>query len=107
MTRQAALAHALFLSITAPNDEQSQQALQIAINLADQLTEAQVEAAKNNAMQLVENKDSAEIINHWQSESIRGRAHLCREAGESIFAARRDYPSKEMLNYLSMMELEA
>ena len=46
------------------------------------------------------------IFNHWQGESVRGRAHLCREAGESIFAARRDYPSKEMLNYLSMMELQ-
>jgi hypothetical protein len=57
MTRQAALSHALFLSITAPSDEQSQQALQLAINLADQLTEAQVEAAKTNAMQLVENKE--------------------------------------------------
>ena len=57
MTRQAALSHALFLSITAPSDDQSQQALQLAINLADQLTEAQVEAAKTNAMQLVENKE--------------------------------------------------
>lgn len=107
MTRQAALAHALFLSITAPSDEQSQEALQIAINLADQLTEAQVEAAKNNAMQLVDKKkESAAIIDHWQGESVRGRAHLCWEAGESIFAARRDYPSKEIFNYLSMMELQ-
>ena len=57
MTRQAALSHALFLSITAPSDDQSQQALQLAINLADQLTEAQVEAAKTNAMQLVENME--------------------------------------------------
>jgi len=57
MTRQAALSHALFLSITAPSHEQSQQALQLAISLADQLTEAQVEAAKTNAMQLVESME--------------------------------------------------
>ncbi len=57
MTRQAALSHALFLSITAPSHEQSQQALQLAISLADQLTEAQVEAAKTNALQLVESME--------------------------------------------------
>jgi len=59
MTRQAALSHALFLSITAPSDEQSQQAVELAEQIARGMTEEQVEAAKANALKLVENMEAA------------------------------------------------
>ena len=60
MTRQAALSHALFLSITAPSHEQSQQAVELAEQIASGMTEEQVEAAKTNAMQLVGNMEATQ-----------------------------------------------
>lgn len=33
-----------------------------------------------------------EVNEYWERESLRGRIEICKEAGVSIFAARRSYP---------------
>ena len=45
------------------------------------------------------------IEDWWHGETVRERASWCLEIGESIFAARRDYPSPEMFDHLSQSEM--
>lgn len=59
MTRKGALSYALFLSLTAPSDAQSKEAVELAEQIACGMTEEQVEAAKASALQLVENMEAA------------------------------------------------
>jgi hypothetical protein len=40
------------------------------------------------------------IVNYWEDETIRGRVEWCYEAGESIFAARRDFPADAVFDHL-------
>lgn len=44
--------------------------------------------------------ESEEINDYWERESMHGRIRICREAGESIFAARRDYPTEKVFYHL-------
>ena len=41
-----------------------------------------------------------EINEWWQSEPLRYRVEICRDCGESIFAARHDYPTEKVFNWL-------
>ena len=54
------LSRLLFLAITTPSHEQSQQAVELAEQIASGMTEEQVEAAKTNAMQLVGNMEATQ-----------------------------------------------
>lgn len=44
--------------------------------------------------------ESEEINDYWERESLHDRIQICREAGESIFAARRDYPTEKVFYHL-------
>lgn len=49
-----AAAFGLFLAITAPTDAQSQQALMVAQQICEKLTQSQFEEAKEQALQMAE-----------------------------------------------------
>lgn len=54
MNRTEALAQALALAVAAPEDEQSQRAIQLATNIASGMSEVQVARAKRMAVKLVD-----------------------------------------------------
>lgn len=54
MNRTEALAQALALAVAAPEDEQSQQAIRLATNIASGMSEVQVARAKRMAVKLVD-----------------------------------------------------
>lgn len=41
-----------------------------------------------------------EINEWWQSEPLRYRVEICKDCGESIFAARHDYPTEKVFDWL-------
>ena len=45
------------------------------------------------------------VQDYWASQSVRERVYWCAEAGESIFSARRDYPSEKVLEHLEQSEM--
>lgn len=44
--------------------------------------------------------ETNEIEEWWASEPVRYRIDICRDCGESIFAARRDYPTEKVFCWL-------
>lgn len=44
--------------------------------------------------------ETKEIDKFWKESSLAARIDICREAGDSIFAARCDYPPENSFNYL-------
>lgn len=44
--------------------------------------------------------EANEIEDWWASEPVRYRVDICRDCGESIFAARRDYPTEKVFYWL-------
>lgn len=44
--------------------------------------------------------ETNEIEDWWAKESVRDRIMLCKNCGESIFAARRDYPTEKVFYWL-------
>lgn len=44
--------------------------------------------------------ETNEIEEWWASEPVRYRIDICRDCGESIFAARRDYLTEKVFNWL-------
>jgi len=45
------------------------------------------------------------ITSYWERENVRDRVQWCCEAGESIFAARRDCPSDAVFDHLMQGEI--
>ena len=44
--------------------------------------------------------ETNEIEEWWSKEPVRYRVEICRDCGESIFAARHDYPTEKVFNWL-------
>lgn len=44
--------------------------------------------------------ETNEIEEWWAKESVRDRIMLCKNCGESIFSARRDYPTEKVFYWL-------
>ena len=44
--------------------------------------------------------ETNEIEDWWSKESVHCRIDICRDCGESIFAARHDYPTEKVFNWL-------
>ena len=44
--------------------------------------------------------ETNEIEEWWSKESVHCRVEICRDCGESIFAARYDYPTEKVFNWL-------
>ncbi len=44
------------------------------------------------------------VLDHWEDETVRGRAYWCEQSGESLFAARRDYPTDKIFDYMLQSE---
>ena len=44
--------------------------------------------------------ETNEINEWWSKEPVRYRVEICRDCGESIFAARHDYPTEKVFNWL-------
>lgn len=83
-TDTEALAHALMLSITAPTDEKSQQALSIAEQIAANLSEVEVARAKKMAESLTEAGDTLQSAREYleeATESAKGAAKAAVDLG--------------------------
>jgi len=74
--------------------------LETAANILDQLEDYPV--LNDDAYSLEQNLS---IEDYWHGETVRQRAEWCKEIGESIFAARREYPSQEMFDHLYQQDM--